>query len=113
MPGIYRGSTPTFKFKPIGVDISDLGDPTVTITQELVFLELATEVDTDENCLLAYLDYADSLLLVPGVKASIQAVYTDESGDTPKVVPFSVHELDVYQTHVEFEFDEEGTVVEP
>lgn len=111
MAGFYRGSTPTFKLTVNGANIRNLGTPTVVLTQDLVFVELEPAVNATGNYITATLPYADSLRFVPGVKASLQAVWTDD--DSHLAVPFPAHELDVFQTHVEFEFDADGTVIEP
>lgn len=112
MAGFFRGSTPIFKLTPTGYSVTELGVPTVTLSQELVFKELEATIDAGNNCVIAKLAYKDSLNFVAGVDAHLQVVWTDESGDAPVVVPFNAHDVKVFENHVEFTFDDDGTVIE-
>ena len=115
MAGFYRGSTPKFKITPNGgYSVSDLGVPSVTLSQELVFKDLPVEIDTENNCIIAKLSYKDSLNFVAGVSAQLQCIWTNDSDDPEEinVVPFAPHDLQVFENRIEFEFDENGNVIE-
>lgn len=96
---IYRGSTPTIKFKPLNnVTVSDLGTPSIAIAQELVYLTPEVTVNTDENSISAKLTEEESLSLVEGVPTSAQQIWVQENGN---IVRYPVHQLTVAETIME------------
>lgn len=96
---IYRGSTPTIKFKPLNnVKVSDLGTPTIAIVQELVYLSPEVVVDAEDNSISAKLTEEESLQLVEGVETSAQQVWKQESGN---IIRYPVHQLSVAETIME------------
>lgn len=96
---IYRGSTPTIYIRPInGMNVADLGEPYVSISQDLVYIPLDVEKDTENNRLVCHLTEEDSLELVEGVETLIQAAYTLPNGE---VYRFPIHKLTVLPTVME------------
>lgn len=90
---IYRGSTPTIKFKPTnGMRVSDLGTPSVAIVQQLVFLTPEVTVDTEDNSISVTLTEEESLMLVPGVETKIQQAWLLDDGSN---IRFPVKQLEV------------------
>lgn len=93
---IYRGSTPTLVFKPTnGMNVSDLGTPTVAVVQDLVFLTPTVEVDASNNRILAKLTEAETLRLVAGVETRVQQAWLLENGDN---VRFPIKRIEVADT---------------
>ena len=90
---IYRGSTPTIKFKPTnGMRVSDLGTPSVAIVQQLVFLSPEVTVDETDNSISVTLTEEESLMLVPGVETKIQQAWLLDDGSN---IRFPVQEITV------------------
>lgn len=107
---IYRGSTPTVKFKPLGdLSVTDLGTPSIAIAQELVFLNPEVTVNASENYISAKLTEAETLQLVSGVPTTAQAIW--KLGETD-IFRFPTHELTVAETIVE-EFESPVTPTPP
>lgn len=106
MPAFYRGSTPTIRLKPLGgLRVSDLGTPTVAMTQNLVYFSVSDEdieIDTASNSISFKLPYQDSLRFVADVPTRLQQVWQKDDGST---VVFPVHEIEVYDTIVNIEDD--------
>ena len=82
---IYQGTTPTIRFKPLnGMQVGDLGTPSVYISQALRFIAIDPEritVDDTSNTISFKLTEEETLSLVDGVATEIQAVFEHESGD--------------------------------
>ena len=99
MAAIYRGTTPTFKLTPTGYNVSQLGTPSLVISQDMVFISLDDEivVDTVNNCVKAKLPVEESVRLVPGLTASIQLLFDDGTS----AVAFAPHEFEVLESLVE------------
>lgn len=96
---IYRGSTPTIYISPSnGMSVSDLGEPTVAISQDIAFLTPDVEVDTTNNRLIVSLDEEDTLSLTEGVETYIQAVYEGTNGN---IIRFPMHPVTVVGTLIE------------
>lgn len=79
-----------------GVHVSELGTPTLAISQELVYLEPPVTVDDENNCVEATLSESDTLQLVANSEARLQMVWTDESTQT--VIRFPVHQIQVLES---------------
>lgn len=95
---IYKGSTPTLRFKPTnGMHVSDLGTPTVAIVQAMVYLEPEVTVDTTNNCITVHLSEDDTLQLVPGARTRAQQMWVTSSDE---VIRFPEHEIEVKSTLV-------------
>lgn len=96
---IYKGSTPTLRFKPTnGMHVSDLGTPTVAIVQAMVYLEPEVTVDATNNCITVHLSEDDTLQLVPGARTRAQQMWVSNTGN---VVRFPEHEIEVASTLVQ------------
>lgn len=82
---IYQGTTPTIRFKLLnGMQVGDLGTPSVYISQALRFIAIDPEritTDTSSNTISFKLTEEETLSLVDGVTTEIQAVFEHESGD--------------------------------
>lgn len=94
----YRGSTPTVRFYPQGISVTDasLGDPTVAIEQELAFLVFDGErvaADSSRNCISVTLTEDETLQLADGVATTAQLSFTNVEAET--VVKFPTHDLTV------------------
>lgn len=104
---IYRGSTPTIYISPSnGMNVNELGEPYVSISQDLTYIPLDVEKDVANNRLVCTLSEEDSLELVEGVDTYIQAVYDFGDGN---VVRFPIHRLTVLPTlmeNISFEYSE-------
>lgn len=99
---IYRGSTPTIYIRPVnGMQVSDLGEPAVAISQDVAFLTPEVTVDSANNRLIVALTESETLSLTEDVDTFIQAVYKTQSGD---IYRFPIHKLSVASTLIE-EFD--------
>lgn len=95
MLSMYRGSTPTFRLAISNdVDMSELGTPTMVISQDLVMISLTDDivVDAESHYIEAKLPVEQSLRLVPGIKAEIQQAWYSEDGS---VISFPAHEFTV------------------
>lgn len=94
---LYRGSTCRIKFTPRGgVHVDDLGEPSIAIYQENLYLPLDNvTVDSQNNCIYADLSQEDTLLIAEGLETSAQAAYSKPDGT---VYRFPVHRLDVRRT---------------
>lgn len=96
---IIRGSTPTLKFTPQGgISVSSLGEPTIAIRQDMVFIELVPTVNTSGNYITATLTEEQTLQLVPGAETQVQAVWKDSSDN---VYRFPVHSIEVIDTVID------------
>lgn len=96
---IYRGSTPTIYISPTnGMQVSDLGEPTIAISQDIAFLTPDVTVDTANNRLVVTLTEDDTLSLTEGVETYLQAVY--EVGDGT-IIRFPMHPVTVVGTLME------------
>lgn len=94
---LYRGSTCRIKFTPLGgIQVDDLGDPSIAIYQENLYLPLDdVTVDAENNCIYADLTQEETLLIAEGLETSAQAVYSKQDGT---VYRFPVHKIDVRRT---------------
>lgn len=93
---IYRGSTPTIYIQPTnGMHVSELGEPSVAISQDLAFITPDVVVDTENNRLVVYLTEDETLMLTERVETQIQAVYEGENG---QIYRFPVHNISVAST---------------
>lgn len=96
---IYRGSTPTIYISPTnGMSVSDLGTPTVAISQDVEFLVPDVTVDSANNRLVVELTEEDTLSLTEGVETYIQAIYDDGNGS---IIRFPMHPITVVGTLIE------------
>lgn len=96
---IYRGSTPTIRMSPTnGMLVSDLGTPTLGISQELVFLNPEVTVNVSENYIQTTLTEAETLQLAENVETEIQQSWAKEDGT---VIRFPVHKVEVRSSVVE------------
>ena len=96
---IVRGSTPTLKFTPQGgVNVSNLGTPTIGIRQDMVFIELTPTVNTSGNYISASMTEEQTLRLVPGIETQVQAVWKDQNDN---VYRFPVHYIEVLDTVID------------
>ncbi len=98
MPGFRRASTPTFQITPVGYTPEQLGTPHMTLDQDMVHVEL--ECTVSGNTVSGTLSYLDSLQFVAGNKTHLQVVWDNDG----VVVAFPYHELDVFDTHYEFDY---------
>ena len=96
---IYRGSTPTIKFKPLnGASVSELGTPAIAIAQELVYLNPEVTINADDNSISAKLTEEETLSMVKGVPTSAKQIWLQNNGG---VVRYPVHKLTVAETVME------------
>lgn len=99
---IFRGSTPTIRMRPTnGMNVADLGEPTVAIAQEIAYIEKTGEdvvVDTSANAITVTLTEADTLSLAANAETRIQQVWKTANDE---VVRFPEHALTVASTLVE------------
>ena len=94
---IYRGSTCRIIFKPLdGINVSDLGEPSIAISQELAFLTPDPVVDTENNRVYADLTEEETLTLVDGAETKAQIAYVDTEAES--VIRFPVHDIRVEST---------------
>lgn len=115
---IVRGASFRIKFKPTSnVNVGELGDPFITIAQELVALNPEAHVDTENNLVYADVDEADSILLVDDVETWAQLMFSNENG---KSYRFQIHDLTILpslfgsrQDEIDERQQEEETPVEP
>lgn len=111
---IYRGSTPTIRMSPLnGMNVSELGTPTIAISQELVYLDPEVEVDTENNRVSVTLTEQESLQLVAGVETRVQMMWANNEDGT--VIRFPVHEVVVMESVTEELLDEnlpDGAIVD-
>lgn len=94
---IYRGSTCRIVFKPLGgINVSELGEPSIAISQELAFLTPDPVVDTENNRVYADLTEEETLTLVDGAETKAQIAYVDTEAET--VIRFPIHDIRVEPT---------------
>lgn len=104
---IYRGSTPTLKFTPTnGMQVSDLGTPTVAISQNLVFITPTITIDAANNCIKAKLTEEETLQLVAGVETKVQEAWLLPDGGN---IRFPIKTLKVEDTLIQTLEPEETT----
>lgn len=104
---IYRGSTPTLRFRPTnGMNVSDLGTPVVALAQELVYMELDPSVDPDDNSISVTLTEEQTLRLVAGVETKVQQAWVLPGGGN---VRFPVKKIEVAESLIESLEPEETT----
>lgn len=88
---VVRGASFRIKFKPTSdVNVAELGDPFITIAQELVALNPEAHVDLENNLVYADVDEADSILLVDDVETMAQLMFSNVDG---KSYRFQQHEV--------------------
>lgn len=94
---LYRGSSCRIKFTPMnGVLVDELGEPSIAIYQDNLFLAPDDiTVDTVNNCIYADLTQAETLLIAEGLETTAQAAYVAQDGS---VIRFPTHHLDVRRT---------------
>lgn len=96
---IYRGSTPTIRFRPTnGMNVSDLGTPTIAIAQDMVFLTPEAHVDVEDNSVYVTLTEEESLRLVAGAPCKVQEAWLLDDG---RNVRFPIKELQVEETLIQ------------
>lgn len=90
---VVRGASFRIKFKPTSnVNVAELGDPFVTIAQELVALNPEAHIDAQNNLVYADVNEEDSILLVDDVETFAQLMFSNSDG---KSYRFQVHDLTV------------------
>lgn len=109
---IVRGGTCRIIFKPLnGLQVADLGTPSIGISQELTFLTPDVTVDTANNRIYADLTETDTMQLVENVETRAQAVFTDD--DSEVVYRFPEHYITVTATVFDSFYSEHYAVVTP
>ena len=94
---IVRGGTCRLIFRPEGgLNVNDLGTPSIAVEQELTFLTPEVIVDVPNNRIYADLTEEDTIQLVEGLTTRVQAVFTDD--ETEAVYRFPIHQVTVIET---------------
>lgn len=107
---IYRGGSCRIKFNIKNVDVANLGEPVIAISQELAYLSPDAVVDTENNCVYADLSESDTIQLVDDAETKCQCAFQKEDGTTYR---FPVHNITVSGTLMWTLFEEDETNFEP
>lgn len=76
--------------------MDDLGEPSIAIYQENLYLPLDdVTVDSGNNCIYADLTQEETLLIAEGLETTCQAAYSKPDGT---VYRFPVHNIEVRRT---------------
>lgn len=97
---MIRGSTPLIKvYFQTDVAISDLGTPSIAISQDLVLLQPDVSLASDENGPFLYctLTEEESLLLTAGLSAQVQVTWANGN----QVIKGGMHKMMVEATLIE------------
>lgn len=132
---LYRGSTATIRFSPLGgLKVSELGEPIVAISQELVTLtfengvedeEDRVVIDTTNNRISVTLTEEESIQLADGVPTTAQVTWyqydesegSDEDADPviTDVLKFPEHSITILPSILDLVLpeDEEPVAADP
>ena len=91
------------------ISVTDLGEPAVALTQDMVFINPDPVIDTVNNCISVTLTEEETLRFMAGIPVDIQQIWKT---DNDEIVRFPVHQLSVEDTIIA-EFDDEVEPEEP